>query len=51
MTTPREQLIRTVHAEVCCPYGCDVAEHIADAIIAAGWTPPIPDTLNVLTEN
>lgn len=25
--------------------------HVADAIIAAGWQPPIPDRLNVVAEN
>lgn len=49
MTTPREQLALII-AWHFAPN--DTPYDVADAIIAAGWQPPIPDTLDpATTEN
>ncbi|WP_333810782.1 hypothetical protein [Timonella senegalensis] len=66
MTTPREQLAKIAYSadnqdlpadimegewKTGSPEIVDYAYAIADAIIAAGWTPPIPETHNPATEN
>lgn len=51
MTTPHEQLAKIVADERDCYDPCPDCHRIADAIITAGWQPPIPDRLNVVSEN
>lgn len=64
MTTPREELARmiefheieTFYEDGRCGCGKWVdrdkdSEHVADALLQAGWTPPPVETYNTLTEN